>query len=93
MSDCGEGIKGVRYGMTGRALSTGSCPERTRLVSELKSAHQEIVLVHNEQLDAALNQKFDEFLSLEARLSKGRRRREQAAEALKRHLTEHGCSA
>lgn len=79
--------------MTGRALSTGSCPERARLVAELKSAHREIVLVHKEQLDAALNQNFDEFVSLEPRLSKARRRREQAAEALKYHLTEHGCSA
>lgn len=78
--------------MTGRA-QTGSCPERTRLLSELKSAHKEIVLIHQEELDAALSQNLDVFVSVEPRLTKARKRREQAVEALKRHLREHGCSA
>jgi hypothetical protein len=69
-----------------------SCPDRERLLEELRLANQEVNAIHQDEATAATNHDFDAFGPLEQRLKQARMRRDRAAETLKRHLEEHRCS-
>lgn len=69
-----------------------SCPDRQRLLEELRLANQEVNAIHQDETTAATNHDFDAFGPLEQRLRRARIRRDEAAENLKRHLEEHHCS-
>ena len=72
-------------------LSRGSCDNRKRLFDEFKAANQQLVRIHSQEIEAAINQNLEAALALHAELTEARKRRDTAAEDLKRHMLLHGC--
>lgn len=67
------------------------CGERERLFQEFKSANQELIRIHAEEIQAAIDQNADSALGRSGELTQARKRRDRAAEELKRHMEEHRC--
>lgn len=69
-----------------------SCPDRERLLDAFKLANRDLIDLHEEETTAAIKHDFAAFDPLGRRLKESRKRRDEAAEELKRHIREHGCS-
>lgn len=69
----------------------GSCGNKKRLFEEFKAANQQLIRIHGEEIEAAVHQNLAAALAVHAELTEARKRRDTAAEDLKRHMLLHGC--
>jgi len=67
------------------------CPERERLLEELKAVNGELADVHDAEVYAAVNGDTGEFDALQPRLVQARQYREGIIDRLIRHMRDHGC--
>ncbi len=67
-----------------------SCAERDRLFDEFRSANEELMRIHTEEI-AILEENPSSVPSLNGQLAEARKRRDMAAEALRHHLLQHRC--
>lgn len=58
---------------------------------EFKDANEELVRIHTDEINAAMQRSLYAALSLHDELVVARKRRDKAAEQLKHHLQQHGC--
>ena len=68
-----------------------SCGNKKFLFDEFKAANQQLVWIHGQEIEAAVHQNLEAALALHAELTEARKRRDTAAENLKRHMVLHGC--
>ena len=69
----------------------GSCGNKTRLFEAFKAANQQLIRIHDQEIEAAVRQDLEAALALHAELVEARKRRDTAAEDLKRHMLLHRC--
>ena len=69
----------------------GVCADKKRLFDEFKAANQELIRIHAEEIQAVIDQDAGSALGRSGELAQARKRRDKAAEELKRHLEEHHC--
>ena len=86
-------LKGLGPDILGGMASpaAGTCLDRERLVREFKDANEELVRIHTDEINAAMQGSLSAALSLHDELGMARKRRDRAAEELKHHLKQHGC--
>lgn len=72
-----------------RSGTCDECLECLRLLNELKAENRVISEIHRQQTEAAIRNNPQAWEALQPHLLRVRKRREEAAEALKRHLREH----
>lgn len=77
--------------MASMAPAGGPCDDRKRLFYEFKSANQQLIRIHAKEIQAAVDENPDGVLALSDELREWRKRRDTAAEELKRHIREHRC--
>ena len=65
------------------------CPEKLRLTDAFQVACRELVDLHNAEINALITGEHLERSELA--LTRARQRREQAKEAILRHISMHGC--
>ena len=80
-----------RYSRGMASPVAGTCLDRERLVREFKDANEELVRIHTDEINAAMQGSLSAALSLHDELAMARKRRDRAAEELKHHLKQHGC--
>lgn len=66
-----------------------SCPECIRLLNYFKAANQLIADIQRQKAEAAIRDNPQAFDALKPHLMQVRRRRDTAAEALKKHMLGH----
>lgn len=72
-------------------IPRGSCGNKKLLFEEFKAANQQLVWIHSQEIEAAVNQNLEAALALHLELTQARKRRDTAAENLKCHMLLHGC--
>ena len=73
------------------ASSPAVCLERQKLFAAFKAANQLLNEIHEREVDALITDGPAKFEGLEPPLAKAREGRDAVAEALLRHMREHGC--
>lgn len=73
------------------APSSAVCLERQRLFAAFKAANQLLNEIHESELQALVADDLGLFAGLDPQLRKARENRDTIAEALLRHMREHGC--
>ena len=73
------------------APSSAVCPERQRLFAAFKSTNQLLNEIHESEIQALLIDDIAMFEGLGTQLQEARETRDIVAEALLRHMREHGC--
>ena len=58
---------------------------------EFKDANEELVRIHTDEINAAMQGSLPAALSLHDELVMARKRRDRATDELKHHLQQHGC--
>ncbi len=77
--------------MSSPKTSPGECPDRQRLFAAFKAANQLLNEIHETEIQALLADDIAMFHGLQPQLEKAREHRSTVAEALLRHMREHGC--
>lgn len=67
------------------------CPERQRLIGELKAVNHELNEIHQAEIAAVIDGRLNEFDELQPRLERTREYRRVVVESLYEHLQQHGC--
>lgn len=75
--------------MAAPVASPTGCRECERLLGELQAAHEMLAEIHREEANAAIKDDLEAFQMLQPHLKRVRKRRDEAAQAVKRHMQKH----